>query len=232
VPIPIVIPLAAIGAAYLAARNGYKQSDDTQSEGENTVKLQDWDSLLNELGGNLPPQFLSRWIVKESGGNPCSIGRWSEPNGPREAGLGQIYFETDSSTPHGVTLSQLRMACSGQTLTRDLTDDEKRPHVTSLVSEAQACMNIALQKTASLYWTLDDTLCLAKLYFNVPVLLGATWQSATDGGYANDWNGYRDWLLSIDADTMASIDSRVVPYIEKGKLGDILSNAQYVGRGV
>lgn len=221
-PIP-AIPLLALGAAYLSTRNAAPAvSSDDADVNMKAIAMPEWDDLINEIAPEIG-DFLRRWIARESGGNPCSTGMW---NGPWEAGLGQIYFTNYGDTVRGVTIEQLRVACSGQRLTRALTEDEKRPHVESLVSEARDF--IARATTSVPDWSDEDIMCMAKLWHALPAF-AACITAAQSAGQSGSWDEFRAWMESQTQAQIAGINAAAGRFY--GKLTALFNNAQSVGRG-
>lgn len=255
---PVVVPLLALGAAYLAIRGAKgpqpesavsdadAESVDTAadsgsgSSGNQTVTTGiDWTPLATEMGGSIPVDFLLRWIQKESGGNPCSKGVWG---GPWEAGIGQVYFDKDqrSTAIFGATLDQLRAACviDSQTVARPLTDDEMRIQMSSLVDMATRYIVVAGGKLDALgeTWGAGDILCLAKLYHALPVLCTTHLSLASHDGHASSWDDYVSYMESMSKDELIAFDLRAgytaghgaAPYYPIARL---FANAQSTGRG-
>lgn len=219
---PVPIPLIALGAAYLATRAAPLSASGNDANMK-VIPLPEWDPLIDELAPEIG-DFLRRWITRESGGNPCSIGMWG---GPWEAGLGQIYFAKEyqqGDKVRGVTMAELRVGCgdgSSQRLTRALTDEEKRPHVTSLVAEAREFIAKAI--TSAPEWSDEDQLCLAKLWHGLPAFA-----SMAPGGFGS-WDEFRAWMESLTRDEMTERNAGAGRFYSK--LTDLMNNAQSVGRG-
>lgn len=242
---PIVVPLLALGAAYVALRSAETPAEeptpptpDTGSEDTQVTSAVDWNPLIAELAGEIPAEFLVRWKDRESGGNPCSKGAWG---GPWEAGIGQAYYERAerSSRVFGVTLDELRGMCATdtQTMTRAPTDEEMRAHVSQLVEMARQYIATARFKldALSLYWSEEDVLCLAKLYHALPVLVTTHLSVAAQDGKASSWDDYRQYLGSMEQSEVRQIDVRAgyqtggaAPY---WPLDRLYNNAQLTGRG-
>ena len=257
---PIVIPLLAIAGAYAALKgqqdepeeSGDATSDDTEvptpsepdpNTGSEPVTGINWSTLIEEMRGSVPSDYLHRWIYGvpgsgfngESGGNPCSKGVWG---GPWEAGIGQVYFDRDQrNTPQfGVTLDQLRSCCvvDSQSVARTPTGEEMRYQVSSLV--AMATKYISLAGSRNTGWDGEGILCLAKLYHALPVLVTTHLTAAIQDGQAGSWDEYRAYLGSMTRDEVLAIDQRMgyaaghgaAPY---WPLDRLFSNAQLTGRG-
>lgn len=199
-----------------------------------------WDDILEELRGELPLEFLQRWIAKESGGNACATGSYG---GPWEVGIGQLYFDRDQETArqYGATLSELRSYCDGtsQRQSRKMSDDERRLNVSAtLIGPANAYLSIARQRLTSIgaAWTEEDTLCLAKLYHALPVLVTAHLSVANEDGNAYSWDAYRGYVGNMTRDEVLEFDRRA-GYTPPGgaaaywPLDRLFANAQYTGRG-
>jgi hypothetical protein len=108
------------------------------------ASVEQWRPLLEENAGDLPVEFLLAWIDRESGGNACSYTRY------HEAGIFQL-MPPDNLDDAGVSLDELRAACSGSTqqLARPLTDDERLVQVTSGIRYVNVCRDRARAKLAA-----------------------------------------------------------------------------------
>lgn len=251
---PFVIPVLAFGAAYAlikGSQSGDAAPDTPDSPDDpaaNTAESTEpntgsapvstsginWQPIIEEMRGDIPADFLNRWIARESGGNPCSKGAWG---GPWEAGIGQVYFDRDqrNTAQFGVTLDQLRACCvtDSQALARQPTDEEMRAQVSSLVAMAAKYVTLA---SSRIQWSESDTLCLAKLYHALPVLVTTHLSVAVNDGMADNWNAYRNYLGTMTRDELLEIDVRAgykpghgaAPYWPIDRL---FNNAQLTGRG-
>jgi hypothetical protein len=191
--------------------------------------LPDWDIYIDELCGDVDPDFLRRWITIESGGNPCSVGSVAQlrrDGYAREAGLGQLYFERRDQVVFGATLPKLRGACSSTTQDRirPLTEEEKRIQVTSLVSMAASYLGKARALLAQVgeNWNPDEINALAKLYHALPALYrflpGACAENA--GG---DWYSFKTWACGRSASQANAINTNIAAYMPFDRL---FSNAE------
>lgn len=229
-----VIPLLALGAAYYALREAPPEEErpaiTVPEPGDMgmTIGGIDWTPLLEEHRGSLPRDFLERWITKESGGNPCSIGVWG---GPWEAGIGQAYYERPGQRVYGVTLDELRGMCNAsgalQQVARQPTDDELRAHVVQLVGMANDYVLKAARylDAAGESWEGDDVLCLAKLYHALPVLVIKHLAQSSKTGSAYSWDAFRAHIISLSGDELGAPANRYMP------LDRLFENAQYTGKG-
>lgn len=250
-PIPVIIGVAGVVAAVTAAwqRKATREDDDAgtgetpDTEGPAPEEMgsdhamprinNDWSELLEELHGDVDVEFLARWIARESNGNPCAVGSVSLMRAKgyaREAGIGQLYFETQTSRVFGVTSSDLRSACSAtdETQVRELTDDERRLQVESLVAMAASYIAIARQRlgAAGMEWGEAEVLALAKLQHALPALSKTVLPAAVAAGEGGTWTSFRDWTLGLDAGQMNSIDRGVTPYLKDPGLAKLFGNAE------
>lgn len=243
-PVPVIIGVGAVAAATLAwwkqshpDATGETPADDgpppeeTEQEPDMPAIQNDWSELLDELHGDVPVDYLQRWILRESNGNPCSVGSTTQlirDGYAREAGIGQLYFELPSSTQFGTTSADLRVACSrtSQDAVRALTDDEMRLQVNSLVAMAAAYIAIANQRlgAAGLAWTDVDVLALAKLQHGLPALSRSFIPAAVQAGQGLHWASFRAYVLGLSTEEVTAIDRGVAPYMP---LARFFTNAEY-----
>jgi hypothetical protein len=241
---PVVIPLLAFGVAYgLAMRNSESTGDTPLVDdvgGSSVPPVPDsWSELLYELRGDVDADFLSRWIARESGGNPCSKGSWG---GPWEAGIGQLYFDKTqrNSTVFGVTLDDLRAACvmDSQEIATELTYEQRQVQVASLVAMASKYLSIARERLQAIgeVWSDVDIQCLAKLYHALPVLVSGHLSVASRDGHTSSWEAYSSYMSTMTRDGVVAMD-RVAGY-EAGSgaapffpIARLFVNASTVGRG-
>lgn len=244
-PIPLVLGAAALGAAWLAAGGSASAGDGTIDDTapddappplpQDPVtpvnprpRMPDFDPLLDELRGDVPLAYLQRWMTRESGGNPCATGMWG---GPWEAGIAQVYFdEHQRNVPQfGVTIDELRGACAldSQTMVRDLTDDEMRAQVNSLVMMAASYRQIAEQRLSQcgqLEWADDDVWALAKLQHALPVLTSKYLPAASAAGQAGSWVEFRAFVVGLDHAGAVAIDANGARFMPFARL---FANAEY-----
>lgn len=247
-PVPVIIGVGAVAAATLAWWKAKQPTDDSgetpDPEGPPPDDLveepampniqNDWSELFEELHGDVDVNFLQRWIANESnGGNPCAVGSVAQLRSQgfaREAGIGQLYFETATTTRFGVTSSDLRSACSttDETAVRELTDDEKRLQVNSLVAMAASFIAIANQRlgAANLSWSDTEVLALAKLQHALPALSKTVLPAAVAAGQAENWASFRNFVIGLTADEMNAIDRGVTPYIKDPGMPKLFNNAE------
>lgn len=251
----VVMTLAALataGAAAMAAlrragnTGGSDSTSDAPTVGEvyppepivdRSVTPTGWGVELDTMRGSIPLDFLLRWMQRESGGNPCSLGRNDSVG--IEAGIGQVFFSPPTQRLYGVTSADLRTYCDGQTQTRELTADERMQQAQSFVGMAGQYIVRAKQVTDKhdVYWSpTDDLLCLAKLNHALPILLGVYFDAAASQWQHITWNSYRGFLDGLSRDEALEIDrsggypvgSGGAPYWPFSRF---CSNAQYAGRG-
>lgn len=243
---PVIVPILAFSAAYalIKSENAEPVKSDSPVDNDEPTGSDgyqpnpspiDWQPLIEEMRGDIPADYLDRWIAKESGGNPCSEGAWG---GPWEAGIGQVYFDRDQryTQQFGVTLDKLRSCCSGdsQSMARQPNDDEMRIQMSSLIAMAYRYIGIA--KSRAPEWQESDILCLAKLYHALPVLVTTHLSLAKQDGMADSWDSYRDYLGNMTRDEVLSLDQRAGYSAGRGAapywpLDRLFSNAQLTGRG-
>jgi len=193
----------------------------------------DWIPYLEQARGDLPLDFLVRWKDRESAGNPCSVGSVTQLRSAgwaREAGIGQLYFESRDQTVFGVTLAQLRGACSAtdQTLLRPLTDDECIAQAESLCAMAQSYLALSKSRlsNAGVVWTDAEMLCLCKLQHGLPALGRSFLPAAAQAGRAGSWADFRAYVDELNAAQVTAIDRGATPYMPFDRIFD---NAQYTG---
>lgn len=191
-----------------------------------------WKPYLEAARGDLPLDFLERWILRESGGNPCSVGSVTQLRSAgwaREAGIGQLYFESRDQRVFGVTLSDLRSACSAtdQSQLRELTEEECQAQVKSLVAMASSYLAIGDSQLAAqgLLWSDAERLAFAKLHHALPAL--ATFLPhavAADSG--SSWADFRAYTCALEPVAVTAINRGTTPYMPFDRLFD---NAAYTG---
>lgn len=244
---PLVIPLLAFGAAYTIIRGAtaVQTTDDTSpSDSQPTTSVapstgSDWSFLIGDMRGDVNAEFIRRWIARESDGNPCAIGVYG---GPWEVGIGQVYYdvgEFDKSI-FGSSARQLRQYCNGssQALVRELTDEERRNQMYSLVEMAKQYISIARNRLSAIgaIWSDEDVQCLAKLYHALPILVTNHLSVAAQDGMTDSWDSYRSYLGTMTRDEVLAVDSRAGYTAGQGAarkypLDSKFANAQSVGRG-
>lgn len=246
-PIP-VIAIGAAGAAALVALAAHGSADndagpaqdelegDTVASSVNTpsdlsAQTLSWSDELAAQAPELDTSFLLRWIQRESDGNPAAVGSTQQlqrDGWAREAGIGQVYFETSTQRVFGVTTAELRAgASSGQSLTRDLTAPERQAQTSSLILMARQYIvdggNVLQQLGQT--WVAEDIYCLAKLKHALPVLAGTFLLHCPD---ASSWDTFRAWLEGLSLDDSRALYSNAGAYYPWTRY---LNNAQYTGRG-
>lgn len=204
----------------------------------NTPTVSEWDDLLEEQRGDIPLDFLRRWISRESGGNPCSVGSVQQmvrDGYAREAGIGQLYFEGKTHAAFGVTSGDLRAACSptSQSLVRALTDDERRMQVDSLLAMVRAYQATAwsrLQKVG-VEWGQDDWSgnyqAFVKLHHALPALAKSFLAPAVAAGRGDSWQDFRGYILDLSVQEVQEIDRGAAPY--QGMFARLIANAEHTG---
>lgn len=91
------------------------------------AQVEQWRSLVGSLGSDLPTDLVLAWFAKESGGNVCATGIPGV-----EAGLAQTFHPADDR--FGMTFSQLRAPCSGQSLTQQLSPDQAAAYAAQAIA--------------------------------------------------------------------------------------------------
>lgn len=269
-PIPLIVLGVAAAGAWAALRNpdtaisGDVVGDDTgpaqdviANTSEDTVssstvdpaglsaRTLSWQSELIAQAPDLDINVMLRWVQRESDGNPASVGSIAQlrrDGWAREAGIGQVYFESRAQTQFGVTSDELRAGAvpDAQTLMREQTDAERMAQTGSLIAMLRRYIadgNSVLSQTGQ-SWDESDVYCLAKLRHALPVLAG---QVLLHAASADSWDSYRAWLESMTTvEQCVAVYSGATPYVTvKNKDGTVsfvgwtryLKNAQYTGRG-
>jgi hypothetical protein len=108
-----------------------------------TPAVQAWRSACEILASGLDSQAVDRvlrWISIESCGNPCSIDgskKWQDAAGwIQDAGVMQIYFETQHTLVNGASSGSLRVNCAGttQAQTYQLSDEQRVFHLSPQIA--------------------------------------------------------------------------------------------------
>jgi hypothetical protein len=201
--------------------------------------VEQWRAVLDERRGDIPIEFLLSWLAHESGGNPCSTGFV----GPVkfEAGIGQQFFGSPNATTFGgVTLPQLRVGCSGQTLTRALTDDEKEPHLVAFLGEVENNRSKANQQldAAGINWPeeAEDFWMAVKLVHALPCIPLSFYKPAAEAGRARNFVEFEAFVNGLSrADytkftTASGCGAGMAPFFGEGTRRAI-ANARKVGAG-
>lgn len=257
-PIPL-IALGAAGAAALVAlgaRKGGDSAEDldptgpavdtaTSPDAGDTVssnqaipdnlsaRTLSWRAELEAQAPELDVAVLLRWIQRESDGNPASVGSIAQlrrDGWAREAGIGQVYFDSRSSRAFGVTSDELRSgAIDGtQDLARDLTDGERMMQTSSLIAMMRQYIVDGGRVLVGIgqVWSSPDVYCLAKLKHALPVLAGTFLR--TCGERATDWDAFRAWAEGLSLDDSLPLYAGSGPYYPWTRY---FRNAAYTGRG-
>jgi hypothetical protein len=232
-PFP-VLGLLALGAAYLTARgvpadDSTERADPEPDKDPEPVTNTDWTTYLEMDRGDVPLDFLLRWIAEESGGNRCSVGSEAQlkrDGYAREAGIVQLYFESRTQRVFGVTSDDLRGGCSLQTETRPPTEEECRAQAGSLCRMAASFWSTAKRQleSAGLEWSQDDQLALAKLHHGLPALGNSCLPAAAAVGQASAWIDFRAFTLGLSQTEIEGIDRGAAPY--RGEFSRIFRNAE------
>lgn len=194
-----------------------------------TMSTDDWSDVLAPRLGNTPLEFVLKWIAVESGGNPCATGAVSG-SFVKEAGIGQVYFESPSQRTFGVTLGELRAACSGtsQAQQRDLTGAELAAQADSLMAMVHHFEDVATQQLGrfdGLSWNTRDFYCLVKLQHGLPGIPKSYLSSAVFGEEAPvDWGTFRAAVESMSISDLSNIDNGTARYASG--FGKVFNNAE------
>lgn len=188
-----------------------------------------WRSLLAQYAPEIPFPFLENWLAGESGGNPCAVGmcvdaagRTADANGKgicgtsaavwvKEAGIFQVYFNTQASTQGGATSAQLRAACVGTTqqLARALTSDEMVLQVTSGLPTVRAAIATTRAEltAAGATWseTSPDFWAFVKLQHGLPAIGREILPIVTQqlGRAPSNWREFRAYAEQVPAEQMS-----------------------------
>jgi hypothetical protein len=184
-----------------------------------TQAVQDWRPAVQALAGGLPGQRavdrVLRWISIESCGNPCSIDgskKWQTAAGwIQDAGVMQIYFDTQNTVIDGATSASLRINCVGTTQqqTRTLTDAERQsllaPQIAwlaSAISDAQSQLD-----AVGAAWTERDQWRWYKaVTHGLPAYAKCMMWTVVNrlGRAPNDWDEFKSTAQTITADEVAT----------------------------
>lgn len=252
---PLVIPLLAVGALYAAIRGRAPSEQTEQTDpGSTDTDTVSTDTVSTDTSTTMPSGaadgaadwpiksvtacdqgVLSRWIERESGWNPCSVGA----HGPLvwEVGLGQIYLETPTANAYGASMAMRDYCGSGSTvvelqrITRELTPAERQLQIDSAAAQCAHYYAAATSYLASsgLAWSAPDVYCLGKMAFDLPTLATRFLTAAVSADSAADWDSYRGYLESLSRDTIVAIDPVMISY--SSPMTRYTSQAQYIGRG-
>lgn len=161
----------------------------------------------------VPIQFALAWTEKESGGNPCAVGRLTAlgPDGTyQEMGIGQFY-NPDDLKRFGVTGKSLRVYCvpGTQRCSRQLTPTEMAQQAHLLYQLIQYCRDTAdtaMRKNGVRGWSERDTYKLTKLVHGLPGLVksGLALVTIALKRPPRDWSEFKSAILGgvkMDAGT-------------------------------
>ncbi len=221
-PLPLIIPVIALGAGYFGLRKSADGSDNAPDAAASTddvgptVASQFDDAIASQAAAEgVPYAFAKAWMAKESGGNPCAFGSAKAfgPDGnPREMGLGQLY-NPDDFDALGIDSAGYRAYCTvgTQTQSRSLTPDEESEQVRGLIGIITRCRTAARKYNPG-DWSEDsaDFWRLVKLNHALPGLLhGQSQVTAYLGRPAASWAEFRETVgqVQLDHGTMVYSDS-------------------------
>ena len=192
-----------------------------------------WRPILARMGADLPTDFLLGWIDEESGGNVCSLGIPGV-----EAGLFQTFHPSDDK--FGATFSQLRPACSGQSLLRELTPEEMLLQVQVGLNKVRFMRDRARQTLAAVGATWleasTDFWNWVKLGHGLPAMQAELMRQITSslGRAPRTWNEFKDIVLSMPAD---AFPPSLLPFSRspsvrgrQNRIADVLANAEHAGQ--
>lgn len=192
-----------------------------------TRSVEVWRSLVEDLAGELPTEFLLKYIEVESGGNPCALGIANV-----EAGLFQTYHPDDDR--YGLTFTECRTGCSGAKLVRSLSDAEKRARVAAGIAMVRAHLARARKQVeaSELPWTEDtsDFWSLVKIQHGLPAVPSAFLPAFVRaiGRAPDSWDEWRAWVESLSADEVGAINSAVKRFYGD-PLTRVFNNAEKTG---
>lgn len=194
--------------------------------------VEQWRPLMQRLAGDLPVDFLMAFIDEESGGNPCSLGI---PN--VEAGIFQTFHPPDDR--FGATFGQLRAACSGPVLFRQMEPDEQELQVSSGVGLVRDLRNRARAALAAVGATWPEATTdfwnFVKLGHGLPAMqTDLMRQMASSLGHApRTWNEFRDTALSMSPGEFppSLVGFAAAPSTggRQNRIADVLANAEKAG---
>ena len=237
--VPILITFAILAFATRNAGVGSTGGLKVSNFGYQTLI---WEPIIQAVtyGDPLLIQFHKAWIEKESGGNPCAIGKKGAkgPDGsPREMGIYQLYNPDDLKAT-GATGAKLRAYCSGdgQHCSRQLTSEEMADQVrwgSMLINRCRASAGAVLSSVhAGAQWSPDagpDYWRCVKLAHALPGLLRTGMREVTRalGRPPGSWSEFRAVVMTID---FSHDDPNTWGYHEE--FPAILDNAEEVGGAV
>lgn len=143
------------------------------------MTMEDWIPLIvvYSMPMGILPTVTEAWILEESAGNPCAIGRPGAQDAQGhvlESGLAQLY-SPDEIKIAKTTNAAMRVGClrGTQWLTRTLSPSEKQEHVRAAVTFIRHCWDVATHCaiTHTLKWDLSDRWRLSKLVHGLPDLV-------------------------------------------------------------
>lgn len=256
-PIPLLVLGVAAAGAWAALRNPSTAVSGDTAAGDDVGPAQDivqstdtassatvdptglsartlsWQAELTAQAPDLETGVLLRWIQRESDGNPSAVGSTAQlqrDGWAREAGIGQVYFESRAQAQFGTTSDELRAGSAPgvQTMTRELTEAERGAQTGSLIAMLRRYIADGQSVLSSVgqTWSETDVYCLAKLKHALPVLARAFLVRAGDA--ATDWDAFRAWLEALSVTDSVAIYSGSATYYPWSRY---LNNAQYTGRG-
>lgn len=177
-----------------------------------------------EHGINL--DYAVRWVLTESGGNPCAIGAPGArgPDGhPQEMGIAQFY-NPDDLVRLKLTGAGLRAYCVGaQTVSRTLTDSEVKEQAEATVALIVECQRQALADLHKVgaAWNTKDVARLTKLQHGLPGISRSGLPATTKyiGRAPADWAEFTHAIMTFGV----KLDPGTERY--RAEFGRILENA-------
>lgn len=190
--------------------------------------VESWRGIVSEKAGNIPVNFILKWIQVESDGNPCATGgHMANSTDVKETGLFQFYYP-DDYIKLGLDTNHLRAYCgakASQTCTRMLSGDEINYQIDAGLHYINLCRDKATHDLANVgaSWSGTDYWMMVKMQHNSPALsspgLGRVYRIL--GKAPDNWRQYRDTVMANKSTWPAGYDSSTV--------AQVLNNAQKVG---
>lgn len=192
-----------------------------------------WRPLVARMAGDLPVDFLMAFIDEESGGNVCSLGIPGV-----EAGLFQTFHPSDDR--QGATFSQLRTACSGSSLVRELTSDEAQLQVQvgmNKVRELRERARATLRAVGATWLEAStDFWKWVKLGHGLPAMQADLMRqiSGSLGRAPRTWDEYKDLVLSLPANSfpqsLIGFSNAASTRGRQNRIADVIANAEQAGQ--
>ncbi len=159
--------------------------------------VEQWRDLVTTYAGNIPVEFLMEWINDESAGSPSALGASYE--------VGIFQLDLQDGPAWGGTLDTLHgnfsAGPSSQTLTRQLTDDERTLQVTSGIAYINHAVAVT-QGQVSWSPSSSDFWNAVKMQHVLPGIMRLLPAAIASG--ATSWSDFRSYVLGLSQNDMRS----------------------------